>query len=114
MMPGMPGQGGRDKPMTQEEVSMIGKAKKKKFRGLMQEYVDEVSDPANREEYDKYLSELEAKREIPKGMELLRPEVGMCVQTTLRFPSGQKQKLFINFCHSPYLAEIGMQNAASG
>ena len=30
---------------------MIGKAmKRKKFRGLMQEYVDEVSDPANREE----------------------------------------------------------------
>jgi dynein assembly factor 2 len=101
--------------MTQDEVSMIGKAmKRKKFRGLMQEYVDEVSDPANREEYDKYLSELEAKREIPKGMELLRPEVGMCVQTSLRFPSGQKQRLYINLCHSPYLAEIGMKPTEAG
>jgi dynein assembly factor 2 len=99
-----------DDDMTQEEVSMLGKAmKKKKFRGLIQEYVDEVTDPNNREEYDQYLNELEAKREMPKGTELLRPEPGVCVLTHLRFPSGQKQEIYINFCHSQYIADVGME-----
>jgi dynein assembly factor 2 len=108
------GQGADDDAMTQEEVSMLGKAmKKKKFRGLIQEYVDEITDPNNRAEYDQYLNELEAKREMPKGMELLRPEPGLCVLTHLRFPSGQKQELYINFCHSQYVQDVGMQQQGS-
>merc|ERR1719235_1501070 len=103
-----------DDDITQEEVSMLGKAmKKKKFRGLIQEYVDEVTDPNNRAEYDQYLNELEAKREMPKGMELLRPEPGICVLTHLRFPSGQKQEIYINFCHSQYVQDVGMQQQGS-
>lgn len=94
---------------------MLGKAmRKKKFRGLMQEYVDEISDPAHRKEYDDYLDELEAKREMPDGVELLRAEPGMCVLTHVRFSTGQKQKLYLNICHTPHLGEVGMQRDASG
>jgi len=106
---------GDNMDISQDEVSMLGKAmRKKKFRGLMQEYVDEISDPAHRKEYDEYLEELEAKREMPDGVELLRAEPGMCVLTHVRFGTGQKQKLYLNICHTPHLGEVGMQRDASG
>ena len=46
--------------------------KTKEFGNLMQEYLNEISDPGNRGEYDEYLNQLEAKGELPDGMELLR------------------------------------------
>jgi len=114
-MPGM-GTGGKPDPkLTQEDVSMLGKAmKKKKFRGLMQEYVDEISDPANRDEYDTYIQELEDKREMPAGMELLRPEPGMCLLTHIRFSSGQRQRVYINICHSQHVQPVDSSSSGPG
>ena len=54
--------------ITTDDVSRINKAMKtKEFGNLMEEYLGEISDPNNREEYDKYLEQLEGKGELPAG-----------------------------------------------
>mmetsp|Transcript_2939 Transcript_2939/g.6670 ORF Transcript_2939/g.6670 Transcript_2939/m.6670 type:complete len:816 (+) Transcript_2939:63-2510(+) len=101
--------------VTQEEMSKLGKAMKDpKFRDHIQEYLDEVSDPAHRGEYEQYLEQLEAKGELPKGQELLRADPGMCVKTSIRFKSGQEQKLFINLCQTPQMKDVEFLSSGSG
>mmetsp|Transcript_19718 Transcript_19718/g.47857 ORF Transcript_19718/g.47857 Transcript_19718/m.47857 type:complete len:815 (+) Transcript_19718:47-2491(+) len=101
--------------VTQEEMSKLGKAMKDpKFRDHIQEYLDEVSDPAHRGEYEQYLEQLEAKGELPKGQELLRADPGLCVKTSIRFKSGQEQKLFINLCQTPQMKDVEFLNSGSG
>ena len=76
----------------------------------------EISDPNNRDEYDQYLEQLEAKGELPPGMELLRCEPGCCVKTEIRFKNGTSQKCFINICFSTLIKDVEMirDNANGG
>ena len=99
---------------TQEEISNVSNAlKDPKFRDLFKEYVDDISDPKHRGEYETYLSQLEAKGEVPRGRKLLRAKPGACLKTHLLFKSGQKQKLFLNLCQSSEIGEISFESSDS-
>lgn len=42
--------------LTHDEVNKIGRAMKKpEFMGLLSDYMMEISDPKNKDEYDEYL-----------------------------------------------------------
>lgn len=105
----------KEDPMTSDDLSRINKAMKDgKFRGFIQEYWDEITGEGNREEYDTYLEQLEAKNELPPGCELLRSDPGMCVRTHMRFKNGQIQKLFINICQSELIEDISFVGNKDG
>jgi hypothetical protein len=42
-----------------------------KFKSMMNDYVDEISDPKHRPELDQYLRELEERGELPPGTKLI-------------------------------------------
>ena len=42
-----------------------------KFKEMMSEYVDEISNPKHRPELDQYLRELESRGEMPAGTKLI-------------------------------------------
>lgn len=95
--------------MNSDDLCRVNKAMKDpKFKDFMQEYWDEMTADGNREEYDKYLEQLEAKNELPPGTELLRSDPGCCVRTNMRFKSGQVQKLFLNICQSDLIEDISI------
>lgn len=101
--------------MTQEDVSKLTKAMKDpQFRGYLDEYLKETSDPGNRKEYLQYLAQLEAKGELPEGQALLRCDPGVCVKTSIRFKNGQVQKCFFNIVHSDRLDDLAMKGADRG
>lgn len=62
---------------------------------MLVEYAEEISDPKNREIYEKEISQLEQER----GMDVtfIHPEPGFCLKTT---QNGSK-KCFINICKNP-------------
>ncbi|KAF4695977.1 PIH1 domain containing [Perkinsus olseni] len=95
------------KDITHEEVSQLTRAMKRpEFKEHFQEYIDEISDPKNKKEYEQYLKQLEDAGEMPKGKVLLRCKPGICVKTSIRFQSGQVQKLFLNICHTDKLGDV--------
>ncbi|CAD7970826.1 unnamed protein product [Amoebophrya sp. A120] len=101
--------------LTTDDVSRINKAMKtEQFGNLMQDYLDEISDPKNRDEYDQYMEQLEEKGEMPDGMELLRCEPGFCVKTEVQFKNGQTQKCYINVCYSNLLKDVEMVQTEGG
>ena len=72
----------KDFKMTQDEVKKFQAAfKKKEFRDLFSDYVKEISDPKNREEYETYLRQAEAQNKVPQGSKLVRPEAGFVIKT---------------------------------
>lgn len=46
----------------------------KEFRDLLSGYMDEISDPKNKDEYDTYLKQLERGGELPDDMVLIKPK----------------------------------------
>ena len=73
---------------------------------MFSEYIQEISDPKNRAEYDEYLRQCEAggpgANQIPKGMLLMIPKVGFCLKTTSKKDG---QKVFVNITHSEKVKE---------
>ena len=101
--------------VTADEVSRLARAMKEpEFQTLFREYLDEISDPQSRAEYETYLSDLEAKGEVPRGRKLLRAEPGACLKTHLLFPSGSRQKLYVNLCRSVELGEVSLSSSEKG
>ena len=66
--------------------------KRPKFADLMIDYMKEISDPKNREEYDEYLNQLERENELPKDMKLIKPEPQFCLKTTIWSKSNKKRE----------------------
>ena len=65
-----------DPAMSTEEADRIGKAfEDPKFREMFKQYIDDLSDPANRAEQEAYLSQLEREHAVPEHMQLVRPKV---------------------------------------
>lgn len=67
--------------MTEDELKRFTEAmKKEEFRKLLLDYAEEISDPKNRELYEREISALEAER----GMNIvfIHPEPGYCIKTT--------------------------------
>lgn len=58
---------------TPEESSRFQKSfEDPEFRKLFADYMDELSDPKNREETEAYISQLEGEQKVPEGKELIR------------------------------------------
>lgn len=57
--------------------------KQPEFMGLLSDYMMEISDPKNKDEYDEYLQQMKKDRELPKGLKLIRPEPHLCMKTEL-------------------------------
>ena len=76
------GNNDKDFKITTEEANKFREAfKKKEFRDLFSDYVQEISDPKNREEYETYLKQAEAQNKVPKGCKLIRPKAGFVIKT---------------------------------
>ena len=96
---------GKKLDMSREELHAFTKAMgKDEFKGMLNDYMGEISDPKHRPELDQYLDELADRGEIPPGCIMIQPRAGFCVKT-----SGKKmtsdinktffdQKTFINIC----------------
>lgn len=67
--------------MTEDEVKRFSEAmKKEEFRKLLLDYAQEISDPANRELYEREISALEAERGV--NVTFIHPDPGYCIKTT--------------------------------
>jgi len=78
--------------MTKDELNRFSEAmKKEEFRKLLVEYAEEISDPKNRELYEKEITALEEER--GQKVIFIHPEAGFCMKTTQN-----GKKCFINIC----------------
>jgi dynein assembly factor 2 len=84
----------------QEKNRLTECFKQDEFRTMFSDYVKELQDPKNREEYNEYLRQCEAggpgAAQIPEGMMLILPKVGFCLKTS----SKKNGKVFVNITHS--------------
>ena len=95
--------------MTPKEKDRLAECfQDKEFMGMFHEYIQEISDPKNRQEYNDYIRQCEAGGDaggkIPEGMQLILPKVGFCFKTT----SVQKGKAFVNITHTEKLKEFSV------
>jgi dynein assembly factor 2 len=80
-----------DLNLSQDEIKRLGDAlKDEKFRKMLLEYAEEISDPENRRKYEEEIAQMEAER----GMDVtfVRPDPGYVLKTSI---NGEK-KAFIN------------------
>merc|ERR1712216_683659 len=89
--------------MTKEEGERIAQCfKEPEFKQLFHEYLDEMSDPKNREEMDTYIRQLEGEGQVPEGMAI--PSEGLCAKCWVN-STGSKDakgsKVFLNVTHTP-------------
>lgn len=83
-------------PAAQESERLKQAFEKEEFRKLFHDYLDEISNPEHRKEYEAYISQLEGDSQVPAGMQLVRPQPGFAVKTH----DDRGQKVFVNICHS--------------
>ncbi|XP_062863886.1 protein kintoun [Trichomycterus rosablanca] len=79
--------------MTTEEVERLSKAlKDEKFREMLHEYAEEISNPENKRKYEEEIAQLEQER----GMEVkfIHPKPHHVLKTSV----DGKEKCFINIC----------------
>jgi len=96
--------------MSREDLKKIEKSMKNpEFMGLLNEYMVEISDPKNKNEYDEYLRQLEREKELPKHMKIAEIKPKFCFRTFLVAQKNKKHemKFFINMCESEYLERPG-------
>ena len=99
---------------TEGELSALNKAMKKpEFRSLLNEYVDEISDPKNKDEYEAYIKQLEQGGELP-GKVVIRPEPQFCLKSTAKSDSNRPYKVFINLCSSEKIRPPSREQHANG
>jgi len=65
----------------EEEQNFYKAMQQPEFTKLMKEYMDEISDPKNREEQEMYLRQLEAENKVPQDMKLVQPTAGFVIKT---------------------------------
>jgi len=82
-----------DLNLTQEELERLTEAlKQDEFKKLFFEYVEEISNPENRERYESEIRQLENERGM--DVKFVNPEPGYVMKTTV----GGEVKAFINVC----------------
>lgn len=92
-----------------EHRRLVQAMKKPEFVKLLNEYVEEISDPKNKQEYEAYLKQLETGNELPPGRKLIRPEAHSCIKTTLK--TKKNTKCFINLCITHELPEPSLERS---
>lgn len=80
--------------LTSDEINRLGEAlKDDKFRELLNEYAEEMSDPENRRRYEEEITQLEKDRGM--NVRFIHPEGNHVLKT-----SSAGGKIFINVCSS--------------
>ena len=99
---------GKKLDMSRGELNSFTKAmEKQEFRAMLDDYVDEISDPRYKPEMKQYLRQMEEQGDLPPGTALIEPEAGYCLKTTSKKLMNDKnktffdQKTFINVCFHP-------------
>ncbi|KAL8001250.1 putative PIH1D1/2/3, CS-like domain-containing protein [Plasmopara halstedii] len=87
---------GKPKVTREEQTTFFSAMKDPAFRSLLNDYMHEISDPNNREETERYLSQLESEEKIPQDKILVKPLPGFVVKTKWEVT----EKIFINVCSS--------------
>ena len=71
-----------DLKLTKEEETRLTKAfKEPEFKKLLGEYMQEISDPKNRAEYEQYINQMEHDDKVPKDMKIIKPKGGFVIKT---------------------------------
>lgn len=89
-----------------EQQKFLSAMQNPEFRSLLNEYMAEISDPANRAETEQYLAQLENEQKVPEDKLLVRPVPGFVVKFKWNEDGGGKtaaemtQKMFVNVCSS--------------
>ena len=68
----------------------------KQFRNMLNDYVDEISDPSYWPEQKQYLKQMESQGDLPPGTELIQPTAGFCLKTTSKKLVNQKNKTYFD------------------
>jgi hypothetical protein len=96
---------GKKLDVSAKELKTFTKAmEQKEFRSMLNEYVDEISDPKHAPELKQYLLQMEQQGDLPPGTELIQPKAGFCIKTSCKKlmsdinKSYFDQKCFINVC----------------
>ena len=76
----------KDLKLTKEEEERLTKAfKEPEFKKLLGEYMQEISDPKNRAEYEQYINQMENDDKVPKEHEkIVKPKGGFVLKTKKR------------------------------
>ena len=90
-----------DKHITRQEARQLFQAlDKPEFSGLMDGYINEISDPNNVKETNQFLKESEERKDLPQNVKLAKPTPGFCIRSekyNIKRPA-TRQKVFINIC----------------
>ena len=79
------------------ELKAFSKAMEKdEFRGLLNDYVDEISDPKHKPEMKQYLKQMEEQGDLPPGVALIQPQAGFCLKTTVKKMVSERNKTFFD------------------
>lgn len=87
----------------EEQQSFLKAMQQPEFRSLLNDYMQEIADPANRTETEQYLAQLEREQKVPEDKQLIVPVPALVVKTLWsavdRHSNETKQsKVFINLC----------------
>ncbi|XP_034530813.1 protein kintoun [Notolabrus celidotus] len=94
--------------MTVDEIDRMTKAlKDEKFREMLQDYAEELSDPANKKRYEEEISLLEQER--GNTIEFIHPEPFRSIRTSVN----GKQKCFINICSNDKVSKPECKSGVS-
>nr|CAB3226521.1 protein kintoun [Phallusia mammillata] len=86
--------------LSQEEIDRLAKCMKdEKFRDLLREYAEEISDPENRKRYEEEIAMLERDRGM--DVKFINPKPGHVLKTSIN----GKQKCFVNICTNENLGQ---------
>lgn len=115
-VPGQPEPKGQFE-FTRDEIKSIEKAmQQEEFRDMLGDYMMEISDPANKEEYDRYLYQMENENELPKDMRLIQPDAEFAIKTKLSMGDSNKftEKVFINISSHNWVTKPSSENTPKG
>ncbi|ETM54349.1 hypothetical protein L914_02285 [Phytophthora nicotianae] len=98
------------KVTPEEQTRFLSAMKDPEFRSLLNEYMQEISDPRNREETERYLSQLESEQKVPTDKQLIKPTPGFVVKTKW----DNTHKIFINVCSSDKMQPPSSTRVTSG
>ena len=74
---------GQKLDMSKDELKAFTKAMEMpEFKNILNEYVQEISDPKNKAEQEQYLRQLEEQGDLPVGTKLIKPIEAFCIKTT--------------------------------
>lgn len=85
----------RDLNMSKPELKGLVKAmESEEFKNIMSEYMNDISDPKNKQEMEDYLKQCEENGELPPNTKLIRPIAGFCLKTTSSKLINRKEKKY--------------------